>query len=189
MYNYNGEINGDSMGPKVLKKARGFTIMEILVVLAVISILGAISIKPLSGFLQRIKLQNAANGIKYTLLNARVRAMSNSYRHCGVVISLHASTTINDSVFAFLDKPPYNSTNPLGWNLYNKGVDSLYGQPFVVEKKNKITTVIPSGSPSVIVFRGDGSANATGLLVLTLGNFQDTVKVLASTGKAKVVVK
>ena len=108
------------MGPRVLKNARGFTVMEILVAMIVTVLLSAISIRPISGLLQRIKLQNAADGVKHTMLNARVRAMSNSYRHCGLVIREHSSTTVDDTIFAFLDKPPYNSTNA-GWNVYNQG--------------------------------------------------------------------
>jgi hypothetical protein len=74
--------------------------------------------------------------------------------------------------------------------LYEKGVDSLYLAPFVISKnRDKISMSIPTGFPSVIVFRGDGSANASARIVLSLKAFKDTVEVLASTGRVRKGVK
>lgn len=153
-----------------------------MVALVVISLLTAMAIRPLTALLQKIKLQNSADGIMHLLLNARSRAVSNAYRHCGVVFLIHTSPTVNDTVFAFLDKSPPDY-------VYAAGQDSLYGTPYIVDKKYKIVSKIPPGYPSTIVFRGDGSADVSMALVMTLNNFEDTVKVLASTGKAKVKVK
>ena len=46
-----------------------------------------------------------------------------------------------------------------------------------------------AGFPSVVVFRGDGSANASAKVVLKRKGMEDTVDVLASTGRIKVVRK
>ncbi len=158
-----------------------------MVALAVISILTAVSIKPINGILDRIKLQNTANGIKQILVTARSRAVSTSNLRVGVVFNINASSTINDSIFTFLDDIPAGMKK--GDDKFTAGVDKLYGTYFVVEKKNKIKTVIPPGYPSTIVFRGDASANGSARLILTLGQLEDTVSVLASTGKVKVKVK
>lgn len=152
-----------------------------MVVVVIIGILSAFAVKPITGFLQKIKLQNSANGIKHLILNARMRAISNAYRHCGVVFKVNASP-VDDTVFAFLESDPPD-------NIYRAGVDSLYGKPFVIEKKSQLAMTIPGDVPTTIVFRGDGSANVSARVVVTLNNFVDTVKVLASTGKVKLVVK
>ena len=157
----------------------GFTAMEVMITLIVISIITAVVMKPVTGVLQRLKLQNSADGIKHMILNARMRAVSNAQRHCGVVFRVHTASSINDTIFAFLEKNPPD-------NLYTKGVDSLYGKPFVLEKKYKINSAIPPGYPSVVVFRGDGSANVSAKLALSLNSFMDTVDILASTGRVKV---
>jgi type II secretory pathway pseudopilin PulG len=152
------------------------------VALVIISILSALAVKPVMGLLQKIKLQNSANGIKHLILNARMRAVSNAYKHCGVVIRANASATVDDTVFAFLE------SNPPDY-IYTAGHDSLYGHPFVIEKKHQLSLTVPAGFPTTIVFRGDGSAHVSARLVVTLKNFVDTVKVLASTGKVKLVVQ
>ncbi len=165
----------------------GFTVLEIMVTLIVISILAAVSIKPITGILNRIKLQNSADGIKQILLNARSRAVSNSNLRVGVVFNINASPSIDDSIFAFFDDIPAGKTK--GDDKFTAGVDKIYGSYFVIQKNRKISTAIPSGYPSTIVFRGDASANASAKLIVTLGQLEDTVSVLASTGKVKVKVK
>ncbi len=161
---------------------RGFTALEIMIALVVISILSAVSVRPVMALLQKIKLQNSADGIKHLILNARMRAVSNAYKHCGVVFISNPSASVDDSVFAFLE------SNPPDY-IYTPGQDSLYGKPFVIEKKYQLALTIPAGFPATIVFRGDGSANLSARLVVTLKNFVDTVRVLASTGKVKLVTR
>lgn len=168
---------------KAIKGEKGVTAIELMVVAALFVLLSGLSVKPITGLVQRIRLQNAADGIKHYILNARVRAVSNPDRHCGVVIIVHASKAIDDTVLAFLDKKP-------GDNLYKPAEDAKYLSPYVIKKsKTNIIPSLPAGFPSVIVFRADGSANASAKLVLTMNNFQDTISVLASTGKVRVGVK
>lgn len=170
------------MGPSALKNEIGFTALETLVAIVIVGIMSAVSIKPMTGLLQRIKLQTAADGMKHYILNARIRAVSNSNRHCGIVIRVHGSPTVDDTVFAFLEASPPD-------NNYTKGRDSLYLSPFVVKRKDGMTSTIPAGFPTVIVFRGDGSATASAKIAITLKGYQDTIDVLASTGKVKVKVR
>jgi len=150
-----------------------------MIVFIIIAVMSGFAVKPISAMVQRIKLKNAADGIKHHILNARVKAMANSERRCGVVFRVHASASVNDTIRSFLDKNPSD-------NIYTAGVDSLYLAPYVIRKdRDKIMVSIPQGYPSVIVFRADGSANASARLVLTLKNFKDTVEVLASTGRVR----
>jgi Tfp pilus assembly protein FimT len=158
----------------------GWTAMQVVVTVCIILILSAVTTKPLSGLVRRIRVQNAADGIKHFLMNARMRAVSSPDRHCGVAFRFHVSTSaLNDSVFAFLDADPPD-------NHYVAGTDQLYLSAFVIPRKQGIVAAIPVGFPSEVVFRGDGSATASAKVTLTLKGFKDTLDVLASTGRVKV---
>jgi Tfp pilus assembly protein FimT len=165
-----------------LNKHSGFTTFEIMIAAVILAILAAVLVRPVSGLIERIKLQNAAEGLKHFILNARVRAVSNSEQHCGIVLRIHSSATVDDTAFAFLDKNPPD-------NNYVAGQDALYLKPYVISKRKKMTTAIPAGFPSVFIFRGDGSANQSVKLAMTMGKFKDTVDVLASTGRVKVIAR
>lgn len=151
-----------------------------MAVVIVIGVLSALVVKPLQGLMNRIKLQSAANGMKHALMNARLRAVANPDRQCGVVFRLHGSPTMDDSVFTFLERNPPDK-------LYVRGQDSLYLAPFVVKKVDQVVSSIPTGFPSVVVFRGDGSASASARVILSLKGLSDTLDVLASTGRVRVV--
>ncbi len=157
----------------------GFTLIEILVVVALIAILGGLAVKPLNGLLQRIKLQNAAEGLKHQIMSARVRATANVMVHCGLVFIPKPKPT-SDSILIFFDRSvPHNNT-------YEAGVDDLYQNPILYRSLDGIDLSIPTNFPKTIVFRGDGSANRSAMVLLTLGTFCDTVDVLASTGRIRV---
>lgn len=175
------ELQASSRGDAAARQ-RGYSFLEVVAVILVVGIMAAFAVKPMRGLFQRIKLQGAANGVKHLIMTARLRAVANPDRHCGVVFRMHGSGPADDSVFAFLETSPADK-------LYTKGRDSLYLAPFVVNREDRIVTAIPAGYPGVIVFRGDGSASASAKIVLTLGTLQDTVDVLASTGRVKVVVR
>lgn len=160
-----------------------FSIIEVLIAVVIFGVIAGASIKPLNAWIQRINAKKAADGLKHYVMMARSRAIANPARHCGVAFKLHAANSkLDDSVIAFFDKVPNN-------NLYDKGVDSLYSKPYVFKKKEQLSAAIPNPYPSVIVFRGDGSANLSVNVVLTLKKIQMTVDVLASTGRVKVVMK
>ncbi len=174
---------GKRKGRSKRQREGGFTAAEIFIAVVIIGFLAALTVKPLNAWMQRLNAKKAGDGLKHYLLMARSRAIANPARHCGVVFKLHAaSSTLDDSVIAFFDKVPNN-------NVYDKGVDSLYSKPYVLKKKEKLSAAILSPYPSVIVFRGDGSANASLQVVLTLKSIQSTLDVLASTGRVKVVMK
>ncbi len=171
----------NSLGMKDLNRQRGFTVVEVLFVTILIGILCALAIKPMNGFIQRIKLQNAAEGMKHYILNARMRAVSNSNRHCGVIFDTTTSVTVAGKATAFFD------TNPADY-IYTAGSDPLYASANIIAANTKIKMTLPSGV-STVVFRGDGSANVSTYIIFTLNNFKDSLSILASTGKVKVTVK
>jgi type II secretory pathway pseudopilin PulG len=161
----------------------GLTAIQLVVTLVVLSIMAGIAVRPVSGLLYRLRLQNAADAIKHIVLNARTRSISSPDRHCGVVFKLHPSaSSLDDSVFAFLDANPPD-------NIYSPGLDQPYLTPYVIPRKQGIVISIPAGYPSVLVFRGDGTAISSARVALTLKSMKDTLDVLASTGRVKVIKK
>src|SRR3954470_12921734 len=85
----------------------GWTMMQVVMTVCIILILSAVTARPLSGLVRRIRVQNAADGMKHFIMNARMRAVASPDRHCGVGFRFHAAgSLLNDSVFAFLDANP-----------------------------------------------------------------------------------
>lgn len=159
----------------------GFTAMQLIVSAGVMLILSAVSAKPLSALIYRMRLQNAAEGIKHMIQNARVRSVANPDRRCGVVFDFYPTTSPkSDNVFAFLEGNPPD-------NIYTAARDQLYLAPFVIPRKQGFSVSVPLGYPTVLTFRGDGSALSSAKVLLTYKGMQFTVDVLASTGRVKVI--
>jgi prepilin-type N-terminal cleavage/methylation domain-containing protein len=167
---------------KRLKNQNGFSLMEIIVAVAITVLLSALSVKPISGYIHRIKAKSVNDGIKHYLQMARSRAIANPNRHCGVFFKLHDSaSTLNDELIAFYDVG--------GNNIYDQGTDTFYSKPYVIPRNKGVAISKPIQYPDAIVFRGDGSAHSSLQLSLKLKQIQSTVDVLASTGRVKVVMK
>jgi Tfp pilus assembly protein FimT len=168
---------------KPLPGEAGLTLIQLVTAVTVLLITSAITAKPLANVYTRIRLQNSAEAIKHILMNARSRSISSPDRHCGVVFAFHAATSpLNDSVFAFMDSNPPN-------NLWDKASDERYLSAYVIPRKQGITASVPPGYPTVVIFRGDGSATSSARVSLLLKTMKDTVDVLASTGRVKVIKK
>jgi Tfp pilus assembly protein FimT len=161
---------------------RGVSLIQLLTAISVVAIVTAFAVKPIKGYLRGIALRNGAESIKYFILNARSRAVSNTSLHCGVVFRVNNGGKA-DSIFAFFD----NSNVGANKDRYDRGQDSLYLQPIVFKAKDSLNLV--TANPGTIIFRGDGSANTSLGLRLKLYNFVDSINVLASTGRVKVIVK
>jgi Tfp pilus assembly protein FimT len=157
----------------------GMTAMEVTIAVCVILLLALVTAKPITSLVQRIRLQNAADGMKHLIQTARMRAVSSPDRYCGVVFRFHRGAA-DDTVFAFLDASPSDKH-------YVAGQDQAYLSPYVIPKTQKIISSVPAGYPTELVFRSDGSAIASGKVALTLKGFKDTLDVLASTGRVKVI--
>lgn len=170
-------------GNKPIPGSAGLTVIQLVMGISVLVIMCGLMAKPLTGILYRLRLQNAAEAIKHMIVNARTRSISSPDRHCGVVFRLHAANSpLNDSIFCFLDANPPD-------NNYVAAQDNRYLAAYVIPRKQGIAAAIPPGFPTVIVFRGDGSASSSARVALTLKNMKDTVDVLASTGRVKVIKK
>jgi prepilin-type N-terminal cleavage/methylation domain-containing protein len=155
----------------------GWTLMELLVAIVMVSILSAIAIPTMTPMIESMKLRTAALNVQRSLLAARTRAIADPNVHCGVVFfdslcmifpdSLSTGTAYSADAQEIANK--YLGSYKLPKNIF---VYSL--------STNPITN-------SCIVFRGDGSAkNGGSVYVVNRYNKKRTISVLATTGKIKV---
>jgi Tfp pilus assembly protein FimT len=162
-----------------ISQAHGFTVVQLVVVVAVVGILGAAA-KPMMQSISAVYKQRAAvAAIKQTLIAARTRAMSNPSVHCGVYFELSG---MKRKVGMFED-----TYDPASFT-YQPTQDKRYRQP--VELAAGVTLSIPPNTPNyptAVIFRGDGSAHLSGRVVVATGFRKDTIDVLASTGRVKVM--
>jgi prepilin-type N-terminal cleavage/methylation domain-containing protein len=157
------------------KRNRGFTLLEISLVLAVIGILALLSAHPMKNYLRRLDFRSSSRNIKRLIQTGQSKAMANPNLHIGVFFDLTGSP---NQAFLFQDR-----INPQSYQYDGIG-DSLYLQPEKLKKG--ITFTALAGYPDEVVFRGDGSAWKSLKIILTDGILSDTLDVLASTGRVRV---
>jgi prepilin-type N-terminal cleavage/methylation domain-containing protein len=156
----------------------GFTLIQLIVAMAIVGLLAASSLKFMVGIVDVFKQKAAVTTVKHMMLAARARAMANPAVHCGVYFALSGSPRYI-RMFEDIGKP-------LDYT-YDSTVDKRYGQPAKLD--GKVSLSIPPNTPAfpnVIIFRGDGSAWLSGKVVVTTGKRKDTIDVLAATGRVKV---
>ncbi len=156
------------------KRQRGFTFIEIIAALTLLSLLGALSIRPMKTYVRRLNFDSSVNGLKGLILTAKSRAIANPSVHCGVFFDVQADP---QRILAFQDQ-----TDPESYT-YEAGKDKSYLQPYVLKTGIRIA-LVPDYPPSII-FRGDGSAYVSVKVIITDGTLTDTVDVLARTGRIK----
>lgn len=153
----------------------GFTFLEIMIAAGILSLLAALSIRPMKGYLRRMEFQNNSQNVKHLVQLAQSKAMGNPNVHIGVYFN---RSTTPHRVMLFQDL-----ANPAAYNYDGTG-DPAYLAPTILKKGISLQMV--SGYPDEIVFRGDGSAWKSMKVVLTNGTLKDTLDVLASTGRVRV---
>jgi len=157
---------------KIASANRGFSLLEIMIVLVLIGILAAVARPSIKPFLEGIRLRTATNTIKQQLVLAKTRALGDPKLHAGVFFNATSGKTQ-----AFLDT---NSDNQ-----YTAGTDPIFMPCFTLFKTD--TLKIISSLNNAVVFRGDGSAKASLKLCICNGYKKcDTIKVLASTGRIQI---
>lgn len=155
---------------------KGFTIVEILIVVGIMSLLAALSVRPMKDYLRRVEFKNNSQNIKRLVQTAQSKAMGNPNVHIGVFLDKVSSP---NRVMLFQDL-----ANPSTYN-YDKNADPAYLAPAILKPGILIKT-IPPYTDDEIVFRGDGSAWKSMKVLLTNGTLKDTLDVLASTGRVRV---
>jgi prepilin-type N-terminal cleavage/methylation domain-containing protein len=161
-------------------KNSGFTLVEVIAVLAIVAITGLIARPSFSKFLERIRLRTEANTVKKQLNLAKIRALGDPNVHAGVYLDTQDTP---DSILVFLDDDTTSGSK--NDYLYTKGKDHLLMPSFSLPKSDTLRVV--STYPNTIVFRGDGSAKTTGkFFIKNKFGTCDTISVLASTGRVLV---
>jgi type II secretory pathway pseudopilin PulG len=163
--------------PRPQYKKTGFTLFEVLAVCVIMGLAIALLSSPLKGMMIQWKHRNAVSQVKKQLLTAKSRALSNPSLHCGVFFQ----SGKNPQTFMFQDS--YGQSD----YQFDLGKDSIYQE--IQPLPNGTLLNLPTGFPPEVIFRGDGSAYLSGKVVLTTGHREDTVDVLASTGRIRILRK
>lgn len=124
----------------------GFTIIELIIVIAILGITAAVAIPIIRGGLARTQMMDATEKITTACTIARARAIANPRLRCGVFLDKS-----NKGVLVFFD-----SNNN---SAYSAGADEIF-RP--LEKFSKgITFYAVTGDTidnNAVLFKGDGSA-------------------------------
>jgi prepilin-type N-terminal cleavage/methylation domain-containing protein len=110
------------------KKGSGFSLLEVLVVVAILSIMATVAIPAFSSWVPRNRLKSAARDIYMAMVNARSRAVKDNTRTV-VIFNL-----ANDTCEAFYDNAPPNWAKDAAEPFINTatvqdGID-IYGSTF-----------------------------------------------------------
>jgi prepilin-type N-terminal cleavage/methylation domain-containing protein len=151
----------------------GFTMVETMVVVAIIVITAALIAPSMIGLVQWTKLQGAVTALKNQLVTAKVRAIANPSVHCGVYFDM---TSVPKKTIIFFDDN--------GNYVYDPGSDHMYLTTYDVEKTCQLQ--ISGITNSCIVFRGDGSAKTGGKITLQTSRSTSTINVSAGSGRIKI---
>ncbi len=145
-------------------------------VLAIITILTTLAAPKFKSWKEIIDLHNTTRQIKGQLDFAKVRALTNPLVHCGV----YFKTSSPSYSAIFFD------TAMVGSYDYNMGQDPLYQAALEIPPGLNVSLSIPGGKDEVI-FRGDGSSNTNANIIISNGFMSDTINILASTGRIKIL--
>jgi Tfp pilus assembly protein FimT len=149
--------------------------VEILVTVVLVGLLALLGVNPMKNYLRRLEFKTSSQNIKRLIQTAQSKAMANPNIHVGAYFDMSKTP---HRVILFHDR-----INPASYQYDGSG-DASYLQPEVLKVGTYFKPV--TGYPDEIVFRGDGSAWKSFKIVITNGTLNDTLDILASTGRVRV---
>ena len=154
-----------AQGPR---PAHGFTLIELILVLAIISVLAAIAVPRYAGALARYRADAAARRVIANLEYARQHARASS---SGVTVLMN-TVTDRMSLVNVPDPDAPGSTST---------ITNLKSAPY---RADLVTADF--GGNNLVIFNGYGDPDSGGTAVLTVGSETRTIVLDANTGKAVI---
>jgi len=151
-------------------KNHGFTLLETIIVLAIMTMFFAVSIPFFSRFTESTKLETSARGVTSALRIARTYAITNNAPYY-----VFFETIDNEPSYyvSSLDEPiPTAPTNV---------EDKIYKLPVGISFSS-----IVFGITTRAVFKPTGEVNDAGSVLITDGTNTKTINVEATTGRARI---
>jgi prepilin-type N-terminal cleavage/methylation domain-containing protein len=158
------------------KRSSGYTFLEMMMVVIIIGVVGAFVMPNGIAYVRSMQLKGAANTVKRQLQLARMKALADTYKHCGVRFKMAPPDSQWTQIF--LDVGTVNNKFDAGDVPYLKPQDMPKGITMMMVTKD-------DDADSTIIFRGDGSAKYTAAMAITDGRDTFTISVLASTGRIR----
>ncbi len=145
----------------------GFSLLELVVVLAVITVVSSIAIPRYASALSRYRVETAAHRLvrDYAYAAARARATS-------------AQVMVLYDVFT----DSYIMTNSVALN----DADMLYKVDLAAEPYRADITLVNFGGSATLIFDGYGNAHADGIIYLTAGGETRQITFNKETGEAVI---
>jgi prepilin-type N-terminal cleavage/methylation domain-containing protein len=146
-----------------MKRNRGFTIIELLLVIGIIGIMAAIAIPNFTNFMRKNRIDNQMKRIYADLMNARVMAMTRNMTH--FVVFNWNSDTSQYAVIA--DTNGNNTLDAIPTDtqlLMRSGPDRVPFSFFNIVNPNENMGNAGMAAPTTIAFNARGMATQTGTI-------------------------
>lgn len=154
---------------RIKAKKTGFTLVEMVTVIAIMGILLGLSLKTWSSYLVNKKVESAALNVVSVFDSARVSAMtSKNAQVYGVTVASTSVTSFGGSVF---------------------NINDLSNEVNVLDGVSVATTTLTAGVSTIIFARFTGLPSATGTLYLVSKKDSNVIKIIqiSDSGLAKIL--
>lgn len=155
-----------------IQRGNGFTLVELMIVIAVMGIMTAIAIPSYQTFMAQRRLNGAAREIMSNLMAARMQAISQNNEFRVFFPGSHSGALPGDRQYQILDDDNNNGEIDTGEAVQTKDIQSTYYDVTMASNNN------PKFSPK---------GTATNLATITLSNSRGSKQVsIAITGRVRI---